>query len=168
MHGGLRWGLRPFGDKMSTVNLYVGIESLRNTWAPLHSRLSVWLLEVVDFSGVPDDAAPPTPEFWQVLGVDEKWQERLCEVSPCFYNGKLYMSPALEADPEGWNKLGDVWAFFDELEKVQHQSMARPRREQPLVAPFHELRRGRLGSVCAGGPLGRGVPHSRSGPSRRA
>ena len=110
MHNGLKWGLRVHGDPLLEVSVYITIESVRNGWWDLHKHLVSWLLVVVDFTEMPDEAYP-TRELWQALGVEEKWVENLLEVGLYWSDGTLHVRPELRADPKCWEKLSGVWAY---------------------------------------------------------
>ena len=78
----MAWALRPYVDKDGFKDLFIVVESLRNSYAQLHRNLKSWLSTVLIFEEVVDlDGVEGASAWWKLVGVGPAWAERLASLN---------------------------------------------------------------------------------------
>lgn len=110
----LKWGLGSTKipqDKWSLCELHIVVESLRNSFDLLVTRLPQFLLDHLSFS---DDGYDweEVASFWRVLGVGPDMIEMLADINPWWADGKLWVSGKLTADPDCIEKVSHALLYL--------------------------------------------------------
>ena len=98
-------------DKWSLCELHIVVESLRNSFDLLVTRLPQFLLEHLGFS---EDAYSwdAVASFWRVLGVGPDMVEMLADINPWWADGKLWVNGQLAADPDCVEKVSHTLLYL--------------------------------------------------------
>ena len=107
--GGLKWGLARWSTEFVQDNLYISIESLRNTFSHLASHLGQWLGVVVTYTRHVDDDAEE--KWWRLLGVPADWVDDFVAVAPRWSSGQLHCRAALQDDPESFQHITRIFLW---------------------------------------------------------
>ena len=77
-HNSLKWALHfYFQDLTLLKDMWITIESVRNSYGLLHQHMGSWLLDTVTFTE--DTMSPETlKELWTLLGQPPKWWSFWC------------------------------------------------------------------------------------------
>lgn len=76
----LEWALKPFAEGDTWRDLFITVESLRNGYVQLHRNLKGWLCTNLLVDDKPFDQALSL-RWWQLVGLEPEWAERLSEVN---------------------------------------------------------------------------------------
>ena len=98
-----RWGMgKNFKDKQALRDLYIGIDSLRNSMELLHQHLAEWVVKVLEFvPHRPFDTEEHRRNLWQSLDLDTETAEILAhELQYYFEDGKINVSTNNVGNPD--------------------------------------------------------------------
>jgi hypothetical protein len=114
-HNGLKWGLfQAFGDATLLSNVYIGIESVRNSYLQLAQALPAWIVGAVSFTEAPTDG-DILRQLWASLGVDPDVTEELVELRVIYRSGNLQVDAAFQDSIDLVDRLSAcclaVWRF---------------------------------------------------------
>jgi hypothetical protein len=95
----LKWGVaRMLREPTWVDDLFIGIESLRNSYVSLYAHLDEHLAKVVLFDG--EQTEDFTRKWWSFMGVCVSWLDLFAEVRPYSQGGFLHVNPALLHEEE--------------------------------------------------------------------
>ena len=97
-HNGSKWSVQELLPdlKEGLSDLFIVIESLRNSFDHLQDALWPWLKRTVDFVDKSHESDEEVRQLWTTLGVGEKWLPKFVLFKPWFSNGKLEVSQACQ------------------------------------------------------------------------
>jgi hypothetical protein len=113
----LKWSLAPHSAGGTLDNLHIAVESVRNTYVPLHSHIGGFLLGHLRFAEAEhdvDDAAC----VWRYVGVEAHMVQVLSELNPVWKDGYLYVSPSAAQDADLMPKLSEILSFLFKFRKA--------------------------------------------------
>ena len=88
----MKWALRPHGQTADVIkDLHIVIESLRNSFMLVHSRIGAWLAKTVSFDEREHDS-DDINSFWSAVGVSGEWLEVVVDLNPWFADGRLWVA----------------------------------------------------------------------------
>ena len=94
-HNGLKWAVSSFSCKDTQRQMWIVMESLRNSFSSLILYLHPWLLANTlfeDFDGEPTLLY----EFWAIVGLSHEWRIQLTEARLRFEDGYLKIGKHME------------------------------------------------------------------------
>jgi hypothetical protein len=108
--GSLKWALDRFGTKETHDNLFIAIESLRNSVQHLASHITSWLSLSLVYCRTVSDESEAT--FWRALGVPATWVDDFVRVGARFQDGQLQVRSDLRSDPDPMARVTEVMLFM--------------------------------------------------------
>jgi len=138
----LKWALgstKVQQDRWALCELHIVVESLRNSLHLLLTRLPKFLIEHLAFSEKEYDW-DAVASFWRLLGAGPTMVETLADMNPWWEGGKLWVSGALQADPDVVEKVSHALMYLIKWRKFSDSRWC-------TVGPCC---RGLLGSLCVG------------------
>ena len=114
-HNGLKWSMQAqFANKDLVSNVFIGIESLRNSYFQLCDTLPRWLARVVDFTETPLPAET-LRQLWTSLGIEPDVCDTLVELGAIWMDNALRVSAIHQASPDWFERLSasllGCWRF---------------------------------------------------------
>jgi hypothetical protein len=109
----LKWGVaRMLREPTWVDDLFIGIESLRNSYVSLYAHLDEHLAKVVLFDG--EQTEDFTRKWWSFMGVCVSWLDLFAEVRPYSQGGFLHVNPALlrEEPVNSVSKVKDCFVYL--------------------------------------------------------
>jgi hypothetical protein len=111
MQNALKWALASAASAEDLQSLHIVVESLRNSFDILLSRLPAFLSKHLVFVDPPGDTEP-VATFWRNLGVEADMVDEVAEVNPWWAEGKLQVSSAVTQDPAGIEQVSHVLLYL--------------------------------------------------------
>lgn len=104
-HNALKRGLfNAFQDAELLKDIYISIESLRNSYGLLHDNLAAWVQETLAFVEEPEPA-DNLQQLYTAMGVEPEWVATISEMGLLFRNGRLEVSAAQMNKPTLFDDL---------------------------------------------------------------
>ena len=105
VHNALKWSLSKHIDGADGINdLYVAIESLRNSFDLLHGFLKTFIQEALEPTAAPYDVGAVS-RFWTLLGVAPDIVDLLTELNLHWSGGRLFVSKASMEHPDAIERV---------------------------------------------------------------
>ena len=106
--GGIKKGLDPLTTKENLKGLYVGIESLRNTFFHLHANVKPFLTRRTSFDRVDIDDAEEKL-WWELMRVPEKWIDDYIKAGIRYTDDIVHVRQSLSDDVEAMDLISSVF-----------------------------------------------------------
>ena len=105
--GGLRWGQMHMMFPTVTKDLYVSVESCRNTFAQLYSFLILFFTQYLSFDRVVDETMEQY--WWTMMGIPTTWIEDYILVAPRWLDNTLHVRSGLQNTTDGLENISAVF-----------------------------------------------------------
>ena len=101
-HNGLKWGLGTLYDlETHSKNLYVCVDSLRNSFHMIHSMLAKFITDAVRFYPMEQCVGPATlQQLWLALGLESSLVDELVKLRLLYRDGYLQVLDAHSRTPD--------------------------------------------------------------------
>ena len=103
MCNGIKWGMQYHTTEQSAKDLYIVLESLRNSLLDISSYSIVFLASHVTYHDPEDHQL--VQEFWLLMGIEPDWLDDFTSIDPIWRDGSLQVSRESEQDPALGEKL---------------------------------------------------------------
>ena len=105
-HNSLKWSmLDQMKDAQGLRDLFVAIESVRNSYDMLHDHLPSWIKRRAMFVDARDEEVEQALTLWVALGVESEYADVLANLALRFRNGHLEVARAWEGDDSVWDRV---------------------------------------------------------------
>jgi hypothetical protein len=110
-NNGLKWSASQAGSPEIHRDVFVIVESLRNSFSMLHSHLRPFLMSHIAFDQ-PSGNDSLVVEYWEALGIAAGFVGEVAAVNPFFDGGLLHVSSSLEGNPGAMERISAVILYM--------------------------------------------------------
>ena len=107
-----KWALNPFIQENLLKDLYIVVESLRNSFTILQASMRKFLIKYLSFRPEGATTGAAAAWFWQVMGVEVDMMEAVLEVSPWWEGERLWVNSELANDRGNLGKITTVLQYL--------------------------------------------------------
>ena len=111
LQNGLKWSLSSLWSGQVIQDLHICMEALRNSFETLLGKLPAFLSQHLAFHTEHQDP-DKVMSFWRAVGIEADMLERVCEISPWFADGFLWVSAHLAEDEDAIAKVTFVLVYM--------------------------------------------------------
>jgi hypothetical protein len=108
--GGLRWALAPHSADGLLEDMFISVESLRNTFIGIYSHLRIFLMGSVVYDRIDIDDELEAM-LWSAMGVSTDFLSDFVAVAPHWLDGMLHVRASLEGDANNFELISTIWAY---------------------------------------------------------
>ena len=115
-----KWGvISPLEEPEATLNdLFIGVESVRNSFSYVLKHLRAWLATVLVFKHKTDNVADVS-SYWSAMGVSERWMPLFELLDPVWDGKNLVVAATEQHNVATWERLPRILLYIFKFVKMK-------------------------------------------------